>query len=484
MDVILTAGGTLTMSMLDIARGAYTRLPNGWRRAVAPVVALLPTRAKFGPQYQFWRDRIALADRDPQFAATEHLASLRRLLTKAQQGSPFYGELFERHFGSGFDPSTATPDDLRRLPVLRKQALIAAGDAVLAAPRSTVDTGDTSGSNGEKPFRFYLDKDRSAREIAFVYDAWSATGFTERDAKIVLRGVGLDPSGRKLAEWEPALKELRLSAFPLTRQDASLYIDLIDQHQVRYLYGYPSAIDLLCRHMLELGRRPKLDLLGVLPISEPLYPHQRRTIATALGDTKVSHFYGLSEKALFARELVGPECVYEFNPLYGLAELVDDNDQPITTIGQEGRLVGTGFLSTGMPFIRYDTEDRTSLVQQATAENGYRLRVGPIVPRRKPGYLITACGDRLVTVDFTPDTPRFFKGISEYQFYQDEPGKCTIRYIPDDNGTEQDALNIASDLGKRSLGKIDFAVQRVDSLGAGRAGKRAFIDQRLDISLY
>lgn len=471
------------MSMLDVARGAYTRLPNGWRRTLAPMVSLLPTRAKFGPQYQQWRARIARAEHNSEYAATEHLASLRRLIA-ISGNSPFYRAQFDRHFGAGFDLSTITPDTLRRLPVTRKEILIGAGETTLTVPRSKVDVGDTSGSNGEKPFRFYLDKDRSAREIAFVYDAWSRTGFSEDDAKIVLRGVGLDPSGRKLAEWEPALKELRLAAFPLTRKDASMYIDLIDEHQVRYLYGYPSAIDLLCRHMLELNRRPKLDLLGVLPISEPLYEHQRRTILAALGDVQIANFYGLSEKALFARQLPGDEAVYEFNPLYGLAELVDEDDQPITTIGQEGRLIGTGFLSTGMPFIRYDTEDRATLLRPATPENGYRMRVGPISPRRKPGYLITASGDRLVTVDFTPDTPRFFKGIREYQFYQDEPGKCVIRYIPDTDGTPEDALSIASDLSKRSLGKIAFSIERVNSLGAGRAGKRAFIDQRLDVSRY
>ena len=48
---------------------------------------------------------------------------------------------------------------------------------------------------------------------------------------VMLRGVGLDNSGKVLSEWEPALRELRLSAFPLSREHVAMYLDLIDQHQ-------------------------------------------------------------------------------------------------------------------------------------------------------------------------------------------------------------------------------------------------------------
>ena len=200
--------------------------------------------------------------------------------------------------------------------------------------------------------------------MAFVYDSWARAGFTETDAKIVLRGVGIDNTGKVLSEWEPALRELRLSAFPLTREHVAMYLDLIDKHQVQYLYGYPSAIEVMGRHMHRLGRKPKLPILGVLPISEPLYDHQRRTIAAAFGpQAKIAHFYGLSEKAVFGAELPDEPGVYASNPLYGIAELVTDCGTPVTEPGREGRLVGTGFISTGMPFIRYDTGDSARLIE-------------------------------------------------------------------------------------------------------------------------
>ncbi len=473
------------MSLMDVARGAYVRSPAIVRRSLAPLISLVPTQAKFGSTYRTWRARIERAKTDTAFANAEHLCALRTLFAKAHAGSPFYRDLIDTALGKDFDLSKLTLKDLRLLPVLRKEDIRAAGDTMLAVPRHLVDKGDTSGSNGEKPFSFYLDKDRSGREMAFVYDSWSRAGFTETDSKIVLRGVGIDNTGKVLSEWEPALRELRLSAFPLTREHVAMYLDLIDKHQVQYLYGYPSAIEVMGRHMHRLGRKPKLPILGVLPISEPLYDHQRRTIAAAFGpQAKIAHFYGLSEKALFADELSDEPGVYAFNPIYGLAELIDEHGQPITTPGVEGRVVGTGFLSTGMPFIRYDTEDRAKLVELPSEANGQRLKVRDLTPRRKPGFLITADGNRLVTVDFTPESPRFFKGIDEYQFFQDQPGHCTIRYILANDGEDQDAMNIARDLQTRSQNRIQFTVERVKTLGCGRAGKRAFIDQRLDVSQY
>jgi phenylacetate-CoA ligase len=268
----------------------------------------------------------------------------------------------------------------------------------------------------------------------------------------------------------------------MSTADVRIYLDLIDARGIRYLYGYPSAIELLCRHMSRLGRVPKLPLKGIMPISEPLYAHQRRAILGTLGNVPIANFYGLSEKVLFALER--DDLSYAFEPLYGAAELVDDAGRPVTEVGQEGRIVGTGFLSTGMPFIRYDTEDRATLIEPATAANGQRLQVGQIIPRRKPDFLVSASGRRVVTIDFTPENPRYFKGIEEYQFFQEEPGRVTIRYIPSEEGVPEDAQRVAADLHRRTHGGIVFDVEQVKKLAGGRAGKRAFIDQRLDISKY
>ena len=472
------------MTWLDRARGAYIRSPSFVRNGLRPLIGLVPTTLKFGGTYRQWRQDIARASRDPVFAADRHLKALRALLAKAQAGSPFYREMIEKAFGTGFDPDTVTLDDLVRLPILDKAALRVVGEGVLAVPRGGLDRAETSGSNAEAPFHFYLDKDRSAREMAFVYDVWSRVGFSESDARVCLRGFGLDPNGRNIHDWDPAIRELRLSVFPMTLEDAALYLDLIDARGVQFIYGYASAIELFCRQMQNLGRAPKRPIRGIMPISEPLFDHQRQIIASTLGNPPFACFYGLSEKVLFAAEVPETAGLYEFNPLYGLAELVDNNGEPVTEIGREGRLIGTGFLSTGMPFIRYETGDLARLAQLPTPGNGHRLRVSDLSPRRKPNFLIARDGSRVVTTDLTPENWPALAGIAEFQFYQDQPGEVLIRYVLGENGRPQDAGYMADELERRCHQRIHFTPQPVAQIATGRQGKRAFIDQRLDVTRY
>jgi phenylacetate-CoA ligase len=452
--------------------------------AARPVIGLMPAMLKYGTTYREQRKKIARAEHDHAYAAQMQLQSLQALVAKAHKGSPFYRELIDATFGSAFDPASLSLSDITRLPILDKAAIGAAGKRALAVPLNEVDWVETSGSNSEAPFGFYLDKGRSTREIAFVYDVWSRIGYSEGDARVCLRGFGLDPRGINLHDWDPALKELRLSVYPLTPHDASLFLDLIDARGVQYIYGYPSAIELFCRQMEVLGRTPKKPIKGLMPISEPTFAHQRRVISRVLGTPQFSCFYGLSEKVLFAAEVPGAQGTYEFNPLYGLAELVDAQGKPVTEIGQEGRVIGTGFLSTGMPMIRYDTGDIGRLVQLPTAENGQRMRVSDLSPRRKPDYLVARDGTRVVTTDMTPENQEFFAGIAEYQFFQDEPGEVEFRYVPAKDGTPSDAARLVKELDAICHNRLHFTARPVEKIYTGRSGKRAFIDQRLDFATY
>lgn len=461
------------MRLLDIARSAYVGSPVGLRRSIAPLMAMVPTSLKYGGAYRKWRADIARSVHDPGFADAERRRGFSELLAIAAQ-SPFYRKIIGNN-------ARLDPLDVAQLPVVTKDELTAAGMSALAVPRDRLDAGNTSGSNGEAPFGFYLDRDRSVREIAFIHHVWSRCDFHAGAPRAMLRDAYLYDRKGFIHEWEPALGELRLSVFPMTPQDMDLYLDLIDQRALRYLHGFPSAMEMLSRHMLATGRRLALPLEGVFPISEPIFSHQRETIRAAFGNAPILPFYGMSEKAIFAGEVEGQPDTYECEPLYGIAELVDDAGVPITELGREGRLVGTSFITRGMPFIRYDTEDRATLVTAATRENGWRMRIRDITPRRKPAWLVGRDGRRIVSTDFTPSDPAFFEGIKEFQFYQDMPGVCVIKYVPCESGTDEQAERIVSALQSKAGDTVKFELQKVDTLVASKNGKRPFIDQRLAV---
>ncbi len=467
------------MKLLDWGRGAYARAP-GWARApLRPFLALLPSGAKLGGTYRRTRALIERGRNDARFAASYREQRLRELVGACHARSEYYRPVLERAFGSAFDPAQLVVSDLAALPVLTKDDIRVAPEALLVVPRSAVDRGTTSGSSGA-PFAFYLDRDRSAWEWAFKTEIWSRAGYTAGDRMAVLRGVKLADPDRKPWEFERALGELRLSPFHLVPRTMDLYLELIERHRVAFLNGYPSAIDLLARHMLRVGWKPYAGLKGVLPISEPLYAHQRETIAQALGGRPIVPFYGLSEKVAIAAEVDGAPEEYEFEPLYGVAELVDDDGRRVLEPGRRGRIVATGLQLRGMPLLRYDTGDTAEL---ASAGDALRLRVRAIRPRRAQEFLVSAAGG-LVSMTAVNIHSDAYLSVEEFQFYQDTPGEAVLKAVLAPGRAASDVETFAREIERKAGAGLRIVPRLVDALPAGARGKRPYIDQRLDLDVY
>jgi len=444
----------------------------------------MPVSLKFGSTYWRWRDDILRSRSDRDFTCRRRTAALAALLSEAYAGSDFWWERIAKALGADMSPTQIGFESLAALPVLTREELRKVGEAALTVGADTLDPAFTSGSSGH-PFSFWLDKDRSPREFAFVNDVWARTGYQEGDARCVLRGLELADLDQQPCEWEAGLSELRCAVFSMTAERMDRCLDMIDHHGIAYLHGYPSAIEILCRHICRTGRRLKRPILGVFPISEPVHGRQRAVVRAALPDAAIAPFYGLSEHVLFASEVDDAEDVYEFEPLYGHPELVDDRDQAVAEPGCRGRILGTGLLSTGMPFIGYDTGDAAELVRPATAENGWRMRVRDIRPRRQAEFLVGVNSDPSATLTLVPEycfsvDPSTY-GVSEVQFYQDEPGRCTIKVVPAAGCGEADVRPFVEATNKQVGSRIRFAFELVEDLAGDARGKRPFIDQRLDL---
>lgn len=461
------------MRIVDIARSAYTRTPAPIRRRLAPLVALVPRSLKYGPAFERWRRDIRQSQTDPAFAVERAQTQLQGLLSKASAGSAFWRKVLGAAAFATFELEA-----LANVPITTKQMMREAGDAARVDASPALVHTTTSGSNAEAPFEFLVDADRSVREFAFVTTAWARAGYRPGEARAVLRGFRLDNANAP-HQWDPALNELRLAVFPLGPVEAAAMADEIERRRIAYIHGYPSAIELFARHLDNAGRRLAHRVRGIFPISEPLFAHQRALFARVFPQADIVPFYGMSEKVAFAVERPGEAGVYTFEPLYGLAELVDDDSAPVATPGTEGRLLGTGFISTGMPFIRYDTGDRARLVEAATRENGWRLTVRDIAPRRKPDFLVARDGGRIVATDLVPEDVTLLRGLAEWQFVQDTPGIAALRYVPATGGGETDAERLASALEARTDSRLRFDIQEVASIASGTHGKRAFIVQNI-----
>ncbi len=470
------------MQKLDRLRGLYVRSPGWVKRISSPALALVPIQLRYGATYRRFRQDLRRSESDADFVVQYQIRRLRSIFQSCIEYSPYYRELFRKVYGSVPSVDDYSFADLQQLPLLEKETIREDPESFLVKDRSEMDVVSTSGSSG-KPLRFYLDKNRSVKEWAFINHIWSRIGYQPGQRRTVLRGVLIHNVDVDPWEFDPAMNELRLSPFHLTSEIMDLYLGLIQQYKITYLHGYPSAIYILAKHAQDVGWGYGVNLRGVLTISETLFSFQREFLSKVFPNARILPFYGMSEKVAIAGEVPGETDLYEFEPLYGFAELVNDHGQPVMELGRPGRIVATGFLCTGMPLLRYETGDEAILDRLPVADNFYRLRVRDIRSRWAQEFLVSKQGGLISMAAINIHSP-VYSFIQEFQFYQDTPGLALVRIVPIPGKTSADFIPFVKEIMEKTGAGIDLQVQLVDQLAQNSRGKRPFIDQQIDQQIY
>lgn len=465
------------MSSLDQLRGYYVRAPRWVQSTGGRLLSAVPPRMLYGRSFRELQVDIERSEWDAEFVEQRQRAHLTRLFTHARTTRHYAKQL------AGVPVDAPTLADLARLPILEKEEVRRSVESMLAVPRAEMDEVMTGGTSSGVPLSFYLDKDRSVKEWAFLTHLWQRCGYRLGDRLAVLgyRGVThlSSPASRPWA-WEPGTRELRLSPFRMVPPVMDEYLALIGRFRTAFIYGYPSAISILAAHARNSGWSPPPTFKGVLLMSESIQPFQREVIREGFGPVSLLACYGLSEKVAIAGEIPGSPDEYEFEPLYGVTELVDAAGRPVSVPGQQGRLVGTGFASMGMPLIRYDTGDLATAVASPSADNCWRLRVRDIISCYRQEHLVTREGG-LITPTVLYANNRV---VREFQFVQHEPGLVVLRIVPV-QGVQRGELDaLLHKINERADGIMSVTVEAVDQIPLTPRGKRVMVEQHLDLSAY
>ena len=373
--------------------------------------------------------------------------------------------------------------DLQKLPILTKDELRKYRQDFLTCPAEKLDIISTSGSTG-MPLSFYLDKERSAIEWAFIQDSWSRIGYDPQQRRAVFRGIHFSQVDQKPYEFDPALGELRLSPFHMTPNWMNKYSQLIIRYKIKFLHGYPSALSLFSnfvnrtRHA-DLSRK----ITGIMSISENLFYHQRELISKVFPYAKITSYYGMSEKVLFATEVMDDPGTFEMEPLYGICEVVDDAGELIRAPGKTGRMVGTGLLFHGMPFIRYDTGDMAELVEMPSQDNSFRMKVKNIRSRWGQEFLVGSHGE-LISMTAINIHSTAYGSMSTFQFQQEIPGQATLKVVPEKGYSLDDIRHFIDEISEKIGSSMIFKIKIVESLDKNTRGKTKFIDQKIDLKAY
>lgn len=363
-----------------------------------------------------------------------------------------------------------SPLQLEKLPFISKEIILESFDNMIVSMKGAdyITTGGTSG----KPLGFYINKNRKGFEWFWMTNNWANVGFTMRDYRAVLRNHKLNGEQSKV---DPLLREIQYDNFSLNKEYLDIIVSDINKKNIHFLHAYPSAAFILANRLKE--SKTKTSLSAFLCGSENVFSFQKKLIQDQL-NIRMYTWYGHSEKLILAGE--GPTCEnYHSNPFYGYLEIVDENGNRIDIKGTTGELIGTGFMNTKMPFIRYRTGDFAEYVGDSCPDCGHIGITFKKVIGRWKGDKIYKSDNSIITTTALNLHNDVYNYIQNIQYFQEQKGVLEVRVIPEKNYTPSVKKKILSELLTKVGNNLEIKLIEVDKVEYSPNNKFQLLIQKI-----
>lgn len=379
---------------------------------------------------------------------------LRLLVRLVAARSPFYRRWFAE---SGVDPgSIRTLEDLPRLPLLDRRAVMDAPADFAVQPLRLMWPSSSSGTSG-RPVTVYRTAGSSAFEQAALQRQWGWFDLPRDARRVVLRGSSIAVDRGVLTHEIPGDHQLLVSSFHLTPQALPEILDAIRAFRPHAVEGWTSSLTLLAARLRDAGER--LPVQAVITSSETISTLQRELMGSVFEAPIVDH-YGQTERVAMAGTCEAGG--YHVFPDYGIVELLPAEDG-------RAEIVGTPLHNWGFPLLRYRTGDLVDPAPAAPCPCGRAFpRLGAVAGRSEDAFV--AADGRLIPLPSTVIDD--LAGIDEAQIAQLAPGRFEVRIVPG-RGFDADA-NRAQVL--RNIDRLigpgqDVTIRRMDRIPRSRSGK-------------
>ena len=302
---------------------------------------------------------------------------LQALLRHTYDHVPFYRARLD---ALGLRPADIrTPDDLARLPIVRRHDLQAAGAAwASTAPPLPTIRKQTSGTSGE-PLLFGYEPDSEHWRRAVKYRGYEWAGYRPGDRALHFWGAP-EPSG---PSWPTRIKieldrrmhrNIYIPCAVMSEERLRDVVRVIETRRPQVLVCYAQAGAELARHINRNGLRT-WKRLPVICGAERVLPRDRADLEDAFGPA-VFDTYGCREVMMIASECEahrGMHVAME-NVIVEIVVTEDGRQRPARE-GETGEVVVTDLHNFAMPFVRYANGDI------ATAGPARRCSCGRALPR-------------------------------------------------------------------------------------------------------
>ena len=429
------------------------------------LVRTLPDELLFGASFrkaqQIEKEYLATSDK-ADFISTYQEAQLEKILSIAEK-APYYKNIkdYKNFEDIPFSNKNAMQDDVEQFVVEKNGA----------------DLCSTGGTTSGKPLKFYIDKSRKGFEWYWmVRHNWGQVGFSTSDYRAVLRNHKLNGVKHHV---DHLLKEVQFDNHALKDDYLDYIIDYIVKHKLKFVHAYPSAAFILAKRIFATNR--ETPIVAFLSGSEAVFDNQKNLIQNILGK-RMYTWYGHSEKLILAAETAHCEN-YHVNPFYGYAEIIDDNGKVVNTPGMWGELVGTGYMNTKMPFVRYRTEDEAEFMGHVCPDCGrIGLTFKNVVGRRGKDVIYKEDGSIITTSSMMLDYGiyQYIKGV---QYYQQRKGELIIRIVPQKNYDASAREKVLDIMLPRFRDGLEIKLIEVEALEYTKNNKLKLLIQDMEAAL-
>jgi phenylacetate-CoA ligase len=321
--------------------------------------------------------------------------------------------------------------------------------------------------------------------------------FEQASIDRVVRGLGLDPRGARTAILRgDNLQDPRTLLSPdgvsanggrarifcahsVSVENAARIIDALEKFAPQIVVAYPSALEALCRLLVEQSR--KLSIPVVLVSSEVFKPEAWELARSVLG-SRIADYYGQSERVAFAYAFAPHE--YRFLPGYSYVEFVR-HDSALAPDGSPDRLyeiVGTSFWNRLMPLVRYRTGDLVRLPASWGARELEELALGLRTFRgvlgRQQEVIVCPTGIRLTGLE---SMPHDVEHVLRIQVVQETLTKARILVVPTPGFGADDAARLLANARAKVPCEVDFSIEVARWLERTPRGKTPLVVHRAPV---
>ena len=281
----------------------------------------------------------------PEQMADYQQKRLRNLFVYAAAEVPFYHDWFHKN---NIDPQIVT---LGQLPIVSKSIMRQEGIDRFTSDHFPVKRrilSRSSGSTGE-PFSFYVSKEANSVNTAAKLRTWYMGGYRLGDRYMKIANGTRHSSTKKLQDL--INRCIYVPFYSVSDEVLKSILDQIEHSRPTIIRSYPIPLYMLAQyrnHHSSYSFCPK----HLMTTGSTLPEIYRTEIEKAFGCDIIDSYSCEGTPNTYETPSHDGYNVCNF---YGIIEVLDDNDQPVTN--GTGHVVSTDLWNLAHPFIRYDTQD-------------------------------------------------------------------------------------------------------------------------------